>query len=72
MFVMPWAIFDAYCQDLFEVIDACFALCDKGYDSYNDRYPGFLAERYLGLWLHAKGLRSVEVPMLMLMNEPVA
>jgi hypothetical protein len=72
MFVMPWAIFDVYCQDLFEVIDASFALCDKGYGSYNDRYPGFLAERYLGLWLHAKGLRCVEVPMLMLMNEAAA
>ena len=72
MFVMPWATFDAYCHDLFAVIDACFETCDVGYGSYNDRYPGFLAERYLGLWLHAKGLRAAEVPMLMLTNEPQA
>ena len=66
MFVMPWAIFDRYCADLFLVIDDCFTQCDTGYGSYNDRYPGFLAERFLGLWLYAHGLRVLEVPMLML------
>lgn len=69
MFVMPWAIFDAYCHDLFAVIDDAFAQCARGYGNYNDRYPGFLAERFLGLWLHAKGLKVIEVPMLMLTDE---
>jgi hypothetical protein len=31
-----------------------------------DRYPGFLAERFLGFWLHMKGLRVLEVPLLLL------
>ncbi len=70
MFVMPRSIFEPYCQDLFSVIDPIWGHWGPRWGGYLDRYPGFLAERFLGLWLHMKGLRILEVPLLVL--EPPA
>jgi hypothetical protein len=36
------------------------------YDSYNNRYVGFLAERFLSFWIDKNKLRYFEVPMLMI------
>lgn len=66
MFLMPRSIFEVYCRELFAVIDPIWQQWGPRWGPYLDRYPGFLAERFLGLWLHMKGLRTMEVPMLLL------
>ena len=66
MFVTSWDIFDAYCEDLFDVTSEVFKEIGAPYTSWNNRYPGFLAERFLGFWLILKGLRTEEVPMVFL------
>jgi hypothetical protein len=66
MFIMKREIFDAYCQDLFAVIDAVFNKIGTPFDSYNNRYPGFLAERYSGYWLFKHKITALEVPMVQL------
>ena len=69
MFVMPRSIFEPYCQDLFSVIDPIWSQWGARWGGYHDRYPGFLAERFLGFWLHMRAIRVMEVPMILL--EPV-
>ncbi len=64
MFVMRRDLFDAYSRELFLVLDAVFEQIGAPYDSYQNRYPGFLGERFLGLWLHLRRPRTCEVPML--------
>ena len=59
-------IFNAYCHDLFSVIDAVFHKIGTPFDAYNNRYPGFLAERYLGYWLFKNKITALEVPMVQL------
>ena len=56
MFVMKREIFIEYCQDLFEIVDVVHALIRAPFNEWNNRYPGFLAERFLGFWLHIKGI----------------
>ena len=64
MFVTNWNIFDAYCQDLFDITTEVFKELGSPYSSRDNRYPGFLAERFLGFWLVLKGLRTEEVPIV--------
>jgi Domain of unknown function (DUF4422) len=64
VFVMRRDLFEAYCHDLFLVVDAVYEAIGAPYDSYQNRYPGFLAERFLGFWLHMKRVRTCEVPLL--------
>jgi hypothetical protein len=66
MFVMKWELFEAYCNDLFEVIDPIYNKIGSNYDSYNNRYPGFLAERFLGFWLYVNKVKTIEVPMIVI------
>lgn len=66
MVVIRREMFNDYCEELFPLIDAVYARIGAPYDSYNNRYPGFLAERFLGFWLHARGLRTFEVPLILL------
>jgi hypothetical protein len=66
MFVMKWDLFEIYCKDLFELIDPIYTKIGSNYDSYNNRYPGFLAERFLGFWLHVNKVRTIEVPMIVI------
>lgn len=66
VYVMRREHFLAYNAELFPLIDKVFQTIGTPYDSYNNRYPGFLAERFLGLWLHAHRLRTFEVPMVQL------
>jgi hypothetical protein len=48
-----WTIFNNSC-------------CSTSYDSYNNRYVGFLAERFLSFWIDKNKLRYFEVPLLMI------
>ena len=64
MFVMRRDLFEAYCEELFLVMDAVYEQIGQPYDSYQNRYPGFLGERFLGLWMHLNRPRFCEVPML--------
>lgn len=67
MFVTHWQIFDAYCKDLFHIIDRVYKrIGPKFSDPNQNRYPGFLAERFFGYWLHIKRIRTLEVPMVIL------
>ena len=64
MFVMRWDVFNSYCEDLFEIINYVYEVVGVPYDDYNNRYPGFLAERYLGFWLHFNNVSYLEVPVI--------
>lgn len=64
MFVMKWDVFISYCEDLFEIINHVYETIGAPYDEYNNRYPGFLAERYLGFWLHFNNVSYLEVPVI--------
>jgi hypothetical protein len=66
MYVMKKTIFDVYCKDLFQIIDAIFEQIGTPYDTYNNRYPGFLAERFLGYWLHIHRISTIETPMILI------
>lgn len=66
MYVMKKHVFHHYCEDLFSIIDSVFDQIGSPYDSYNNRYPGFLAERFLGYWLHIQRVSRIEVPMIVL------
>lgn len=66
MFVMRRELYNAYCEDLFAVLMPLFEQFGRNYGEYNNRYPGFLAERFLAFWIQKHGLRTFEVPMMML------
>tara|TARA_Y100001968_G_C19356944_1_gene717697 strand:- start:88 stop:840 length:753 start_codon:yes stop_codon:yes gene_type:complete len=65
MFVMKRKYFDLYCTDLFNIIDKVYD--ELGHVSNNDkrrynenRYPGYLAERFLGYWLQLNDINYFE------------
>jgi hypothetical protein len=64
MFIMKKDVFDAYCSDLFPIIDRVYKKIGQSYDHQNNRYPGFLAERFLGFWLAVNKVSHREVPMI--------
>jgi Domain of unknown function (DUF4422) len=64
MFVMKRDLFNAYCSDLFPVIDKVYKKLGQPYDQQNNRYPGFLAERFLGFWLATNKISYAEVPLI--------
>jgi hypothetical protein len=64
VFVMRRELFNEYCSELFAIIDPIFEQIGHPYDAYNNRYPGFLAERFLGFWLQIRRLRSFEAPLI--------
>lgn len=66
MFVMRKELFNSYCNELFPILDKVFQKFGLQYDSYNNRYIGFLAERFLNFWIYKNNLRYFEVPTLML------
>lgn len=66
MYVMKKSVFDRYCEDLFAIIDPVFQQIGAPYNAYNNRYPGFLAERFLGYWLHIHQICALEVPMIVI------
>lgn len=64
MFIMKREIFNEYCSDLYPLIDSIYTRLGQSYDQQNNRYPGFLAERFLGFWLTANKIAHHEVPMV--------
>lgn len=66
MFVMSAARFDAYMTWLFGILDEARAMLDvSGYDAYNRRLYGFLAERLLNVWVDAQQLNVKRYPVYM-------
>ena len=64
MFIMKREIFDAYCNDLFPIIDKVYKKLGENYDQQNNRYPGFLSERFLNFWLDVNKISHREVPLI--------
>ena len=67
MFVMKKSMADSYCNWLFDILFAY----EKWMDSHNLsdrkwRLFGFISERLLDVWLYGKGLKTVEVDVVML------
>lgn len=60
-FVMRWDIFNDYCLNLFNLLDRITKQIGFPFNEYNNRYPGFIAERYLGYYLHYKNINSTNV-----------
>jgi len=66
MFVTRRELFDLYCSDLFKIMNFIFQKFGSKYSTYNNRYPGFLAERFLGFWIQINRISICEVPILKL------
>lgn len=66
IFVMRRELFSEYCAELFSIIDPIFKKIGPQYDTHGNRYPGFLAERFLAFWVHIRRLRTIEVPLIQL------
>lgn len=66
MFIMKKQLFDAYCSEMFPILTHLFTTIGKPFNEYNNRYPGFLAERFLGLWLHRHRIPAYEVPIILI------
>lgn len=50
MFIMRWETLDRYCSWLFPMLFAIAAEEGEKADPYLNRYPGFIAERFLSFW----------------------
>jgi hypothetical protein len=66
MLVTRREIFNRYCEDLFKILDVVFEKVGPRAHFYLRRYPGFLAERFLLMWIRHERLRVAEVPMILL------
>ena len=71
IFITRWEIFDEYCRLLFDVLFLVFQRIgtlplEEGVRFQPRRYPAFLAERFLALYLHAKGLRVYGAQLFMI------
>ena len=64
MFVMDTSRFAAYMEWLFDILDEAERRIDTtGYDAYNQRLFGFLAERLLNVWVRTRKLRVKTYPV---------
>ena len=65
MFVMSHEKLHAWCTWLFDVLFELEKRLDiSGYDAYNARVFGFVAERLLDVWIETNGYRYRELPVL--------
>ena len=65
MFVMRRDYFDAWCAWLFPVLFAVERRLDiTGYDPYNARVFGFVAERLLDVWIETNSVPYTEMPVM--------
>ena len=70
MFVMRRDCFDAWCAWLFPVLFEVERRLDiSGYDPYNARVFGFVAERLLDVWIETNGYDYRELPVLNTENQ---
>jgi len=65
MFIMPWDVFDRYCQWLFPILKAVELKTDThSYDPYQQRLFGFMAERLFNVFLYAERIRTKDFPVI--------
>ena len=65
MFVMNREKLNAYCMWLFDVLFELEKRLDiSGYDAYNARVFGFVAERLLDVWIETNGYKYRELPVV--------
>ena len=65
MFVMSHEKLHAWCAWLFDVLFELEKRLDiSGYDAYNARVFGFVAERLLDVWLETNGYKYCELPVV--------
>ncbi|TGE00178.1 DUF4422 domain-containing protein [Methylobacterium nonmethylotrophicum] len=62
IFVMSWPFFDHYMSELMPLLERLHSVEGVSGHEFSDRYPGFVAERFLGLWLLVNNIRHLEVP----------
>ena len=63
MFVMSHEKLHAWCTWLFDVLFELEKRLDiSGYDAYNARVFGFVAERLLDVWIETNGYKYRELP----------
>jgi hypothetical protein len=67
MFVAKNHIFKNYTETMFRVIDAVYSEIgdlpdEEGLRYQHYRYPGYLAERFMGIYLHKSGIGYFEAP----------
>lgn len=64
MFIMRRKMFDSYCEWLFPILFELDKRIDiSGYDPFNKRVIGFLAERLFNVWLEKNRPDIVEAPV---------
>lgn len=70
MMVMKRALYNEYCEWLFGVLSYVEKKADTdGYDDYNKRIYGFIAERLLDVFLKARGKTSYQFQVILLKDE---
>lgn len=71
MFVMNWHQFDAYCNWLFSLLEEMEKRLDiTHYPPFQKRVYGYLAERLLNLYIRTNHLKTMELPIIKIANEP--
>ena len=70
MFVMRYDLFVSYCDWLFAILFELEKRLDiSGYDAYNARVFGFVAERLLDVWIKTSGITYTEMPVINTENQ---
>lgn len=65
MFVAKKALIDRYCEWLFSILEYIESKIDMGgYDQYQRRVYGFLAERLFNVWIEKNKLTVAEKPII--------
>lgn len=65
MFIMPWTIFQDYCQWLFSILNSMEEMTDiSHYNSVQKRIYGYMGERLLNVYLCANHLQEYQLPII--------
>lgn len=71
MFIMNWKQFDDYCNWLFPLLQAVEDRLDiSHYPPFQKRIYGYMAERLLNLYVRTNKLKTLELPVLKIADEP--
>lgn len=66
MFIMPWSLFDEYCDWLFSILFEVERRIDiTNYNRLQRRVFGYMGERLFNVWVCWKKLREQELPVLL-------